>query len=718
MKKLLLVLALAGATLTGAQAADWYLVGNKVNNGVAEWNDNANLKMTQSADDANVFTFEIPELSGEFKIKEANNWLTALSSNGNKLKEGELYNCGRNGGNIMVDGIIKNATITANVQAGTVLVTGQSAENEYSTVYLIGNLNDGGWKEDITTFPLALEEGSTNAWKGTFTFTAANNYFKMKAGNFIYGTGGNDIKVEMDKEYTASQSGNAYNIGAGEYEFTFVLDKNADIGKLTVKAKEIVPVQKPVYYLRGVSTNWEANDQSKMTENDGVYTITLPKLMGAFKIAEAEWNDATTISTANAAMELDTEYDAYHSIADMGMAKSLTDATITFDFNTMKLKVTGTEYVPAVSYAINSDLTNSDWSREAMTQEGDVWTYKVTPINATGKMQVVKMLDAEPGTYMGNATETISVENAEVEMVAGAEDLKYSLTAGDEYIFTFDPATAILSVKSTVVPPVPVEYPELYYRGVLNDWGFDDASKMTRNEDVYTITLEKLSGAFKLADATWSADNSWTSNNMTMELDTEYVCESRDNAPNMGTAKNLLNATITFNYTTKTLKISGTVDETPVVVTYQLKGSFSDPAWTPVDMTLNETSKTYDCETVIAAETGELLVAELHDGVESAWWKGSEADTLEDDIPVFLSNTGSSNVPYILEGCKDKKVLFKFNPETGELYVDTSVGVDSILSEAEGAAIYFTIDGARVENPSEGLYIRVENGRARKVIIK
>ena len=82
----------------------------------------------------------------------------------------------------------------------------------------------------------------------------------MKAGTLIYGTGTGDVAVEPGVTYNAAQSGNAFSIGAGEYEFMFVLDKNADTGELTIRKiggedPDPQPAECPWYLVGGVN-NW------------------------------------------------------------------------------------------------------------------------------------------------------------------------------------------------------------------------------------------------------------------------------------------------------------------------------------------------------------------------------------------------------------------------------------------------------------------------------
>ena len=104
-----------------------------------------------------------------------------------------------------------------------------------SDVGYAGAFGDGefaGWSEDTTDMPLRLKDGDT--YTGTYNLTAETSYFKLKAGSYVYSTGGGDVAVELGKEYTTAKTGNAFSLPAGEYTFTYVMAKNADTGKLTV----------------------------------------------------------------------------------------------------------------------------------------------------------------------------------------------------------------------------------------------------------------------------------------------------------------------------------------------------------------------------------------------------------------------------------------------------------------------------------------------------
>lgn len=271
MRKLyFLMLSLVVAV--AANAADWYLIGANYGN----WNQAEAYKFTPEASDANIQTLHVETLSGEFKIKESTTWSTSFSTNGSKLVEGVVYKCGTDGGNIVVDGTISDATLTIDLVARTLTVTGASEENEYDAVYLVGDFGSG-WSETITSYPLTLKEGTEDTWVGTYKLTASANYFKMKAGTLVYGTGGQDISVVLGEQYTAAPSGNAFNIGSGEYDFTYVLAKNADTGVLTVTnaGGSVEPVYPEVTYVIGNvnGLGWDPTNGVALDKvSDGVYS--------------------------------------------------------------------------------------------------------------------------------------------------------------------------------------------------------------------------------------------------------------------------------------------------------------------------------------------------------------------------------------------------------------------------------------------------------------
>ncbi len=267
MKKLYFML-IALMCAIAANADDWYLTGANYGN----WGDSETYKLSATTEEY-VYKITVASLTGEFKIKKKGTWTDAIGGSGTAIQEGVWYQgIANSNNNLKVSGTIENATITVNVSTKKVLVEGEAKANEYTDVYLVGDLGSG-WNESITTHPLKLKSGSTNVYEGTYELTAATSYFKMKAGTLIYGTGGNDIAVQLDKEYTASQSGNAFSLGVGKYTFTFVLNKNAATGKLTVTNAGKVEFPETIYVIGYVNDKefLPNNTIAIPTTEDGIY---------------------------------------------------------------------------------------------------------------------------------------------------------------------------------------------------------------------------------------------------------------------------------------------------------------------------------------------------------------------------------------------------------------------------------------------------------------
>lgn len=119
--------------------------------------------------------------------------------------------------------------------------------------------------------------------------------------------------------------------------------------------------QNPTLYLVGENFgNWNADEQYKMTENNGVYTITVPVLKGEFKIFDGNWSNSDHTFTANnKQMATNTEYPCVSGDGpgNMCMSHIICDATVTFNYQNKKITVTGTPPVMFIGGDING-VTN------------------------------------------------------------------------------------------------------------------------------------------------------------------------------------------------------------------------------------------------------------------------------------------------------------------------------------------------------------------------
>lgn len=104
----------------------------------------------------------------------------------------------------------------------------------------------------------------------------------------------------------------------------------------------------------------------------------------------------------------------------------------------------------------------------------------------------------------------------------------------------------------------------------------------------------------------------------------------------------------------------------------------------------------------------------MENGVQTAWYSSADADA--------ATINGSGNYSVMVNGTNWTSELvgdaaFTFNPETLVLTASGSTAVETVEVAEAGEAVYFNLQGVRVENPANGLFVRVLNGKATKVVM-
>ncbi|MCH5224857.1 MAG: hypothetical protein J1D77_02615 [Muribaculaceae bacterium] len=332
MKKLLRNL-LCGGTLAAmamsantANAADdnLYVVGDYVN-GESCWNfDDSSRKMTYNSS-SNTYTWTGETLGNNFKLATSN-WSTYnLGSNGGKLSLSTAYSPAKGGqSNIQFaqDGICYSPTITYNVSANTITITGTMktlpTESEMfgEYVYVIGDFNNS-WALNTD---YALPKTSNGVYSGTISIPEmTSNYFRIFSSieygfnSYTYGPSAN-TKVNTSSTYsgtaTYNSSGSWYleNWPGGTLEITFTASTRA----ISIKMTEGT-VYPEVAYLPGNFNSWaqtpEAYKMTSTEQNPGIFsgTFTIP--------ATVDYNGETGLWP---------QFKVYNGFAWVGTADSTT----------------------------------------------------------------------------------------------------------------------------------------------------------------------------------------------------------------------------------------------------------------------------------------------------------------------------------------------------------------------------------------------------------
>lgn len=706
MKKFLLLAAAAFMTVTAS--ADWYLVGANFG-----WTDAAKNKFTATAN-ANEFQLKVSELSGDIKIKEGgSSWSSSFGRNGagDKLKEGVTYNAGYDGQNILVDGTIADATITINTSSHSILVTGAASENEYSEVYLVGNFGSS-WDESITTYPLTLKSGSTTVYEGTYTLSAATSYFKMKAGSLVYGTGGNDIAVQLNTQYTAAQSGNAFSIGAGKYNFSFTLEKNADTGVLVVTADGPVTYPDNLYLFGQVNElGWAPNNYLPFTTTaEGVYTIENALIgnagagLGYFSFAtgygasadDSEWSN---LGTRYGAEQGDTQVVLGQPMTIIGGENAFcieSDRNYDMTVNLKEKTVVVTESVvtPPEPETAKFGIVGSvnEWSISApleMTANENVYTYTFDELPEGAEFKIAKM-----GEY--------ATDSAAWDATYGAEGPE-----GD-----------------TTAPAVDVTVGTKMNAWLKSSNNFKIAKKLTDVTVTFTFVDTPDTASTLLVEGTEEPENPAQDFTAQFNFTTDCDFPASDFTADGNTGNSYVNITDhQFVVDNVTLVVNGGGTAPRL---YKTKaGAYDIRFYKPASGSTDAGKMT------ITAPEGYYIASVALNSVGAASASNYSSLSYGDDFEANSDYTTAEGMKSSLQvvSKEDKRptsIVISASTKTVRVStVDVEVknvasGVEEIISDSvENAPVeYYNLNGIRVSNPENGLFIRRQGSKVEKVIIR
>lgn len=481
------------------------------------------------------------------------------------------------------------------------------------------------------------------------------------------------------------------------------------------------------FYLIGGPLGWELkNSAGKFTEkSEGVYTLKYEgTLSNGFKINDGTWDNPTYNFGGNGSKLVPGTPYAYGvggSSSNIEMTENVANPTLTLDINAGTLLVEGEAQQAEYIYGIHGDIFgDSNWSTETFTLTNGKWVLANKTVNAGGFG--IKIIDkANPKGQAGwinsanGATVTLDAAMPCVKEGEGS-GVNWTIAAGT-YTFTFDLEAMTLTVTEDGgdQPGPGPEVTPLYLVGANTGWTSTAANKMTAGADGnYTITLPKLNGDFKITtdivDNTWD-DNLTFSAQTALNLGQEYECKSGiPMMSNMSVAGlGATDVTVNFNINTKMIKVTGT-PIAEVVTKYYIKGDFRDLSWPSVEM-VQGADNLYHATIIPHVAECTFVVYKTNDDVEAGFYKGATAVV---GATVTMVTDSQDNATVTLTPLHTYD--FVFNPETLELTVDQTSGVADIEAADELPAVYYNLQGVRVANPENGLYLEVRGNNVRKVV--
>lgn len=617
----------------------------------------------------------------------------------------------------------------------------------HATLYVTGgSVTDApaAWNPEN---PLVVNEAN-----GVYTFKASGG-FKIstaKGGWTTFDGGAMCLDGDWNKATTTATA----NLKTGSGDITPPLDGTEISYEVSADFKTIkatLPDGKTFgdkvdysYALHGQitgNTDWES---ITMAENNGVWEWTGTVVAGDFGIkklspdgTQAAWISADGTATVSAA----GVYAAKVGGTDWS---STLAGEYTFSFNpeTMQLTITAKGTVPptpdpdptpSVKYALHGTITGDpNWASSELTEADGKWVW-------TGKIVAgdfgIKKMDADFNQigWINAATDADKNISAEGTYNASASGVgNWSNTLEGNYTLTFDPAALTLTIAKYGGEVSVVKSYAL--KGTITTGTEEWVSiPMTEGEDgTWSWTGDVKAGLFGVQYLENGVQQTWyASANETAAIDAPGDYNATVNGTNW-TLNLEGKMTFIYNPTTLVLTVTGG-SQSPVGTPEKvyLVGDFGDNHWStadPVEMTKDGDKFSVEAELKAAGMDTEDGYFSFVTAKGASWndVNGSdrygaktkdEAITVSTDVEYEKFAAGVNASAANSWKLKAGKYVFTIDFEKGVVRVEpkTSTGVENISAEGEAAAEYYNLQGVRVANPANGIFIRIANGKAVKV---
>lgn len=356
-------------------------------------------------------------------------------------------------------------------------------------------------------------------------------------------------------------------------------------------------------------------------------------------------------------------------------------------------------------------------------------TYQVQPIKVSANYEPAFVIADEDGNivytqtydYMGNAGQSLGAINAR----------KVSDTKVELYQYFVNSEAAIIAMYEIELP---VAEPDPLYIVGLTGWDFANPDEFTYADGKYTY-LYNGSGKFKISTvkgADWVAFNTGvigvaednTTYTLTAGQEETLVAGKIGDFQLPGKGE----WTITVSGDLKTLVLTGKAEEVfapeKVYVRGTMNGWGLDEAWTlKLDTDNRGANNEYIYKGQFDTLHGEFKIADEN-------WGDINYGRRDYNNPGVTHNDSEEHSVYEMwhncdgftaDNLKNVGMEFHWNPDktnTSYLRLYSTSGVDSIVAAEENDAVYYNLNGVKVDNMTPGVYVKVAAGKASKVVVK
>lgn len=493
--------------------------------------------------------------------------------------------------------------------------------------------------------------------------------------------------------------GVTYNLTASSNSGNIPIEKNIINPHLvfnpTAKTLLITGDEEEATYCYGIhgvifgDPNWSTVE---MTEDNGKWTLTSTVIAGEFGIKEMDGDTKAQTRWISSAGAAAVSFNTAISCKEEGTNFSLgTGGTYTFTYDPEAMTLTVTpegEYYPDVT--IYWDNTDAQWTEiYAIVTDADGNAYDEEGITMTAVKGVANVYSVTfPSNYVN------------VTFTDGGSDSSNSFTVEDSYIYTKTTSKAY---------SVPVDYTGWYVNivGDFNGW-IDNGIAVGSTGITKHTGLAIGTDEFKVK--VYNGTDVYHSNGSAIATDTWVSIPDNvyDNMTIAGaTADDVFD--VEFNCATNEIRVTkaAPIDYTTYLV--NIVGDFND--WNYNGVAPNAEGVAV-CS---ATDVDTTFKVKVWNGAIDLWYAKDGTVTLDTEVDI----NGNSENMSLPTDAQTGKVTMTFNCKTGTLkVVKSSDGIEAIEADGNDSAVYYNLQGVRVDNPTQGLYIVVRGDKVAKEIVR
>ena len=600
------------------------------------------------------------------------------------------------------------------------LVGVMSASADY---YLSGGFN--GWK---SADPSCL---FTDNGDGTYVLDyngQLTSGFKVNDGTWtndkiIFGSNGSALSLGVPYNYSVGGSTKDISLAEGAVDNPhIVLDPTKKTLTITGQTPEDIEISYCLHGNIADASSWSdialENTSGNIWAAEGV-SVTATSNFGIKELtngAQSAWiaADGTSAITASGVFNCTVN----------GTNFSIAAGTwnLTFDADAMTLTVasvgdTPVDPDPSAHNVYLAGEFNSWAGNDAAYKftKGADGNYTLTVASLSGNFKVVS-----DGEWLGTTTPVVSGTSYVLEDI-GYGNMTLAVSEATNVTLSFNPESKTL-VATYGGGDTPITN-EVYLTGVFNNWVGNDATyKFTEGENgVFTYSYSgTFTGEFKVV-----SNGEWLGNAPSIVSGNSYVLSDVYGVNATLASSAAENVVFTFTPATKTLVVTYTEGLFVPDALYVL-GDLKDNHWDPsngvaLEKDGNVFTGTINLDTAFENDYGFFSLCTALGADSEDWSVGTRFGADEDgivaesgrhyDFVQALEPNAWSALPAIYE------ISVDFQAKTMVLTWKSS-GVDAIVEDADVAPVYYNLQGVRVAEPTNGLYIVVRGDKVAKQLVK